>query len=72
MVHENGETNENENEYMDATVEQEQLNQLERVLLRFGLAEDTRICDILKLLLPQLFLRLVQTQSISISTKVCI
>ncbi|ETV92433.1 hypothetical protein H310_13311 [Aphanomyces invadans] len=46
------------------------VQELDRVLLRLGLADDTKICDVLRLLLPQLFQRLIRTPSADVSSKI--
>ncbi|KAF0683449.1 Aste57867_24483 [Aphanomyces stellatus] len=50
--------------------DQDRVDELERVLLRLGLTDDTKLCDVLRLLLPQLFNRLISTASTAISQKI--
>ncbi|CAK5039270.1 unnamed protein product [Aphanomyces euteiches] len=50
--------------------EARRVEELERVLLRLGLTDDEKLCDVLRLLLPQLFRRLVDTPSSAICAKI--
>ncbi|KDO33872.1 hypothetical protein SPRG_01752 [Saprolegnia parasitica CBS 223.65] len=44
--------------------------ELDRVLLRLGLTDDDKLCDVLRLLLPQLFQRLIETGAASVTAKI--
>ncbi|RHY60338.1 hypothetical protein DYB30_004115 [Aphanomyces astaci] len=54
----------------DADIVNERVLELERVLLRLGLTDDAKLCDVLRLLLPQLFQRLVTTAAPAVSAKI--